>query len=93
MSLLPLAYAWWAWISAGILFGILEIVVPAYIFMGFSFGAIAMGILLALGVDGLSVGWMLVIFAAVSLVSVILLRLTFGLRRGQVKVWDRDIND
>ena len=93
MSLLPLAYAWWAWVSAGIFLGILEIVVPGYIFMGFSFGAISMGVLLALGIDGLSVGWMFVIFAALSLISVIALRRVFGLRRGQVKVWDRDIND
>ena len=40
-----------------------------------------------------SAPWALVICAALSLLAYVALRGIFGLRRGQVKVWDRDIND
>jgi hypothetical protein len=34
-----------------------------------------------------------VIFALFSLIACVILRQIFGVRRGQVKIWDRDIND
>ena len=42
---------------------------------------------------GLSVTWSLVVFAVLSLIAYIIMRQMFGIRRGQVKIWDRDIND
>ena len=91
------AFAWWVWAGFGLLLAILEIVVPAAIFLGFALGAGVVAILLAIGgaaAVGGTLGWMLVIFASVSLVAWLILRYVFRLRvGGQVKVWKTDIND
>jgi len=84
---------WWAWMAFALLLGILEMLLPAFIFLGFALGAFAMAILLALGLFSISWGWTLVLFASFSLLAYILLRLLVGLRPGQVKVWTKDIND
>ena len=85
---------WWIWMAAGLVLAIAEILIPAWIFLGFAVGAFAMGVMIWLGIGtGLSLAWSLVVFALLSLIAYILLRQAFGIRRGQVKVWDRDIND
>jgi membrane protein implicated in regulation of membrane protease activity len=76
-----------------LLLGILEMLLPAFIFLGFALGALAMAILLTLGLFSISWGWTLVLFASFSLLAYILLRLLVGLQSGQVKVWTKDIND
>ncbi|MEM9012892.1 MAG: hypothetical protein AAGE18_16835 [Pseudomonadota bacterium] len=90
--------AWWIWVAAGLALGILELVVPGYIFLGFAIGAVTSGILLAFGgpiAAGMttSLPLLLVIFGVISLVAWLALRRFVGIRRGQVKVWDRDINE
>lgn len=84
---------WWVWIVAGFLLGMLEIMVPGYIFLGFAIGAVASGILVGIGVAPASPALLVLIFAVCSLVAWLVLRRTMGVRAGQVKVWDRDIND
>ncbi|MCZ8077914.1 MAG: hypothetical protein O9289_00055 [Rhodobacteraceae bacterium] len=84
---------WWVWIVAGFLLGMLEIVMPGYIFLGFAIGAVASGILVGIGVAPASPALLVLIFAVCSLVAWLVLRRTMGVREGQVKVWDRDIND
>ncbi len=85
---------WWIWMAAGLVLGIAEVLIPAWIFLGFALGAFAMGVMIAVGIGtGLSLAWAMVVFAIFSLVAYIALRQVFGIRRGQVKVWDRDIND
>lgn len=84
---------WWFWIVAGIALGVLELVAPAFILLGFSIGALAVGILLALGMLGTSLPPIILVFAVVSLIAWIALRKIFGLRHGQVKIWKNDIND
>lgn len=86
-------HEWWPWLAAAVGLGILEVIVPGYIFLGFAVGAAIVGLLLAVGLTGLSVPLMLVIFAAASLGAYFLMRRAFGIRRGQVKKWDRDINE
>lgn len=83
---------WWAWIGGAIALVILEILAPGYIFLGFAIGATAVGVLLALGAS-LSLPILLVIFGAVSLASWLVLRMAFGVRKGQTKTWDTDINE
>ena len=86
--------SWWLWIAAAVVFAILETLAPVFIFLGFAAGAAVVGILLAFGVTfGGSLAWMLVIFAAVSLIATILLRLLLGTRQGENKTFIRDIND
>ena len=89
---------WWAWLVAALALGILEIFAPGFIFLGFAAGAAVTGLLLAVG--GPLAGWMagslpmtLLVFAVLSLVAWVALRRVVGVRKGQVKVWDRDINE
>jgi membrane protein implicated in regulation of membrane protease activity len=84
---------WWVWIVAGFLLGMLEIMVPGYIFLGFAIGAVATGILVGISISPSSPALLVLIFAVCSLVAWLVLRRTMGVRKGQVKVWDRDIND
>jgi membrane protein implicated in regulation of membrane protease activity len=84
---------WWVWIVAGFLLGMLEIMVPGYIFLGFAIGAVATGILVGISIAPANPALLVLIFAVCSLVAWLVLRRTMGVRKGQVKVWDRDIND
>jgi membrane protein implicated in regulation of membrane protease activity len=85
---------WWAWIAAGFVIGIIEVALPGFIFLGFAGGAIVVGVLLGLGlVGGESLSLLLMIFAFASLIVWGGLRLAIGTKPGQVKVWDKDIND
>lgn len=83
---------WWIWVAAGIGLGILEVLVPGFLFLGFAIGAGVIGVLLALGV-ALSMPQLLVTFGIVSLVSWLVLRRVVGLRQGQVKRVHHDINE
>lgn len=84
---------WWIWIVAGFVLGMLEIVMPGYIFLGFAIGAVITGILVGIGIASANPALLALIFAVCSLVAWLILRRTMGVREGQVKVWDRDIND
>jgi len=86
--------AWWVWIAGALVFAILEVLAPVFVFLGFAAGAAAVGVLLAFGVEfGGSVAAMVVVFAAVSLVTTVLLRLMLGARRSENKRFTDDIND
>lgn len=84
---------WWVWMSAALALATLEVLVPGYIFLGFAIGAFILGLGQLIGLTGLGLPLTLVIFAALSLIAFLLLRRYFRLKSGQVKVWDRDIND
>lgn len=85
---------WWIWMVAALVLAIAEVLIPGWIFFGFAVGAFFLGSVIWLGIGtGLSTAWTLVIFAVLSLIAYILMRQIFGIRRGQVKVWDRDINE
>ncbi len=84
---------WWIWMVAGAVLAILEVLIPGFILLGFAIGAGLTGILLWLDVLGGSLGILLLVFGIASLIAWLALRWLVGVRRGQVKVWDRDIND
>ena len=85
---------WWVWITAALVFAILEVLAPVFVFLGFAAGAAAVGILVAIGVDfGGSVAAMLVVFSAVSLVTTVLLRRVLGTRQSETKTFTDDVND
>jgi len=84
---------WWAWVAAGFVLGILEVAVPGFIFLGFAIGAVVTGGLIWAGVLGANLPFLLLVFALASLAGWVALRQLFGVRKGQVKIWDRDIND
>ncbi len=84
---------WWVWIVAGFALGVLEIIIPGYIFLGFAVGAVITGILVGAGVLGSSLPVAILIFALASLAAWYGLRAIFGKHEGQVKIWDKDVND
>ena len=84
---------WWAWVVLGFALATLEVFLPGYIFLGFAGGAVATGLLVALGLGGLGLGFTLFVFALLSLGAWLAMRALLGTRKGQVKIWDRDINE
>ena len=85
---------WWLWLCAALALGISEVMLPGFIFLGFAIGALAMT--LFFGVSGmvLTPPVTLLAFAAVSLIAWLGLRHFFAAPGGgQVKTFDRDIND
>ncbi|MCV2894944.1 NfeD family protein [Lentibacter sp. XHP0401] len=89
---------WWVWLAVALGLGILEILAPGFILLGFAIGAACVGVLLAVGGPlgaylGGSFTITLALFAVFSLVGWYGLRRTMGVRKGQVKTWDTDINE
>lgn len=83
---------WWAWVILGFALGVLEVLAPGFIFLGFAIGAVVTGVLVGFGVPAGPTA-LILIFAVVSVLAWLILRRVVGVRDGQVKIWDRDIND
>lgn len=90
---MPLWAEWWVWMSAALALATLEVIIPGWIFLGFAVGSLTLGILLLVGLSGIGLPILLVVFAVLSLAAYLAMRKIFGLKTGQVKVWDKDIND
>ena len=84
---------WWVWVVAGFLLGILEVFTPGFIFLGFAVGAVLTGALVGIGLAPASFPQLLLIFAALSVLAWFSMRRLAGVRQGQVKKSDRDVND
>ncbi len=89
---------WWFWAAAAIVLAIAEVLMPAYVMLGFAAGAAVVSGLLAIGgapgqmlVD--SPPTLILAFAVASLIGWLALRRLLGVNRGQVKTFDEDIND
>lgn len=87
----PLWMIWWAWMCAALVLGILEILLPGFIFLGFAIGAAAVGVITLLPL-GLTLPVVILIFAALSLAAWLVMRRVFALPTGQVKHFSDDIN-
>ena len=84
---------WWVWMSGALILATLEVLIPGYIFLGFAIGAGLLGLLILFGINATGLALTFVIFAVLSLLSYLAMRRFFRLRKGQVKVWETDIND
>jgi len=87
---------WWVWIVAALVLTIIEVFIPAFVFLGLAVGALVVGLGLGfglLGAIGVTVPMLLMLFAVASVIAALALRSFIGVRRGQVKHWDRDINE
>jgi membrane protein implicated in regulation of membrane protease activity len=84
---------WWVWVVAGFGLGVLEVLVPGFIFLGFAIAAVLTGVLVGLGLLGNSVPLLVLVFAVLSVLTWLGLRRTMGVRPGQMKIWDKDVND
>ena len=78
-----------------LLLAILEVIAPAQIFLGFALGAAGVSLALLIGVPGLagSTPLLALTFAVLSLVAWLVLRPLMGIRKGQVKHFEHDINE
>ena len=83
---------WWVWVVFGVALGVLEVLVPGFIFLGFAIGAVLVGVLVGIGLLGGSVAWLVLVFAVLSLAAFLVLRRVVGVTKVQTKVWDKDIN-
>jgi len=84
---------WWVWLAGGVVLAIAEIFLPGFVFLGFAIGAAVTGVLMGLGLLGGHLAWVLLVFALASLLAWVVLRRAVGVRKGQIKLWDRDINE
>lgn len=84
---------WWVWGAAALVLGILEILAPGFVFLGFAIGAAAVALLLLLSGGSWGLPLLLLIFAGLSLAAWLLLKRLFALPKGQVKTFNHDIND
>ncbi len=87
---------WWVWIVAALTLALIEVFIPAFVFLGLAVGAAVVGVALGFGLlgwVGAGLPMLLLLFAVSSVVAAIALRNIIGVRRGQVKHWDRDINE
>ena len=89
---------WWVWIAAGLALAILEVLAPGFVFAGFAVGAVITGAIMGLGIPGS--GWMgeslinaLVVFAVISVIAWLAMRALMGVRKGQTKRINHDINE
>jgi len=84
---------WWVWVVAGVALAVLEVIVPGFVFLGFAIGVTATGLLMLAGMLGSNLAVLILVAAVISLLAWLVIRRVFGLRKGQVKIWHRDIND
>ncbi|MEM6303096.1 MAG: hypothetical protein AAF744_00150 [Pseudomonadota bacterium] len=83
---------WWVWICASLALGILELLAPGYIFLGFALGALSMAVVVFV-MPAASVPALLAMFAILSLIGWLILRMLFRRQSSGARIVRRDIND
>ncbi len=83
---------WWVWICAALVLGVIELLVPASIFLGFALGALAMAVVV-FGLPAINVPALLALFAILSLIAWIVLRMVFRRQSSGARIVTRDINE
>lgn len=87
---------WWVWVALAMVLGIVEILLPGFVFLGFSLGALVMAGLLGLApglLAGQSVAALIALFAGLSLIAWLVLRFAFRRQSSGSKTFTKDIND
>tara|TARA_R110002110_G_scaffold12615_8_gene59673 strand:- start:100 stop:375 length:276 start_codon:yes stop_codon:yes gene_type:complete len=83
---------WWVWVSVALALGVVELLAPGFIFLGFAIGALIMaGIVIVFA--GINTPALLALFAVLSLVAWIGLRQVFRKQSSGARVVTRDINE
>lgn len=82
----------WIWITAGVMLAFFELLLPGFYLLGFAIGAVATGGLIWAGLIG-SAPVALVVLAVIAILAWVGLRRMLGVRRGQTRIWHRDINE
>ncbi|UWR24856.1 hypothetical protein K3757_10200 [Sulfitobacter sp. S223] len=87
-----LLHIWWVWLCAALALALVELVVPSSIFLGFALGALAMTVVVGLGLLS-NTSALLALFAALSLLAWIVLKRVFKNQSSGARVVTRDINE
>jgi inner membrane protein len=82
---------WWVWVVVAVGLGVLEVLLPSFIFLGFAIAAVIMAVIVGIS-GGMGPALAILIFAVLALVAWLLLRAKFGTSEKDVKVWRDDIN-
>lgn len=83
----------WLWLIAALLLALIELLLPGWVFMGIAAATAIMGLILLAGLWPGSLPVALVVTAILSGAIWLILRRVMGVNKGQVRIWDRDIND
>jgi membrane protein implicated in regulation of membrane protease activity len=88
---------WWAqpwlWVVAGAVMAGAEMLLPGFVLLGFAAGAVLVAGLTWLGLLGNSLPLMVLVCTVAAGVVWALARKLAGVRPGQSRIWDRDINE
>ena len=83
----------WTWIVIALVLAALELALPGWFFLGAAIAVLLMGLALLLGLWTGGLPMALVVTAILTGLAWLVLRRIFGANRGEVTIWDRDIND
>ena len=83
---------WWVWVCAALALGVVELLLPGSIFLGFALGALGMAVVVAFWAPA-NGALMLAIFAVLSLIAWLVLRAVFKRQSSGARIVTRDINE
>ncbi len=83
---------WWVWLCAALVLALVELMVPASVFLGFALGALVMAGVVGFGAIT-NTSALLALFAALSLVAWIVLKRAFRNQSSGARIVERDINE
>jgi len=84
---------WWVWLATALVLALVEVMLPGFIFLGFALGALVMAVLVAVLPTALGAPVAVAVFAGLSLIAWIALRLIFRNQRSGARIIRHDIND
>lgn len=93
MDVTTLFSLWWVWLAAALALGILEVLAPGFIFLGFALAAVVMALLHLIFGLAISLPAKFALFAGLSLAGWYVMRLMFKSPGGSVKIIEKDVND
>lgn len=83
---------WWVWICIALALGVVELLAPGFIFLGFAIGAVIMAGVVAVFV-GINVPALFALFAILSLIAWIALKVAFRKQSSGARIVTHDINE
>jgi len=83
----------WVWVVVAAVLGVLEMALPGFFLLGFAVGALLVSALIWLGLLGGSLPVMVLVAALAAVPVWLVARRLAGVRPGQTRIWDRDINE
>ncbi len=87
-----IATTWWIWLCLSLVLALIELLVPATVFLGFALGALATAVLVAV-LPVSNIPALLAMFALASLIAWLVLRLAFRRQSSGARIVKRDINE